>query len=60
VGSLPAVLSALRTRDRLAVTVVSYLLATVAAVGSVAAVARRAAAPATDALDLAPASADND
>ena len=60
VTSLPTLLRALRTRDRLVTTVVSYLLAAIAAAGCVAAVVRRSRTPLEEQPMLAAAVDDGD
>ena len=60
VTSLPTLMRAFRTRDRLVATIVSYLLATIAATGSVAAVVKRARVPIGDAPAMVSAAADTD
>jgi len=58
--SLPTLVRAFQTRDRLVATVVSYLLATIAAVGCVAAVLRTARTPMAEEPTAALASADGE
>jgi hypothetical protein len=58
--SLPTLMRALRTRDSIVVNVVSYLVATLAAAGSLAAVVKRASRPVAEEPMIAPVSVSGD